>query len=288
MAEVNQRTGSGLVLTDTAKHGESGGAAYVRWPDHRDGVITRSTASMDELRRTAEVLDLARSHGLPVPRHELIVPLADGTTAIVQQRLRGQPARQIDPGHVDAMVQMNERFADLLVDRPDVPVPRLNLGLDDALLGGHSERARQLLHRIQQIGHGAPGELTGTDLLHTDYTLGNILYDEAGQISGVVDWNAGAARGDRRFALIKLRIDLTWDRSTYLKTPTQASYRIEQAALDRMDETLTAVVDPATARVYWGHWIVCAGRCHAVAESHRRRSDRHARPHARGSEQAAT
>ena len=261
VAEVSKITGARLVLSGVARHGESGGAVYVRWPDGRPGVVTRSLVPVARMRRTAEVLAAARAHGLPVPRHELVVQLGDGTTAVVQERLPGAPARRIDHGVVDAMVAMNERFAGLLAGCPDVPVPVLDLGLGerssyDETLGGYNERGRGLLNRIRAVGDGAPRELTGDDLVHTDYTLGNVLYDKAGRITGVVDWNTGGVRGDRQFALIKLRIDLSWDRHTYLTVPDLASYQIEQPALERLDEILTTLLDPTLARAYWGHWIL--------------------------------
>ncbi len=37
------------------------------------------------------------------------------------------PARRNDAKVIDAMVAMNERFADLLADCPDVPIPPLHL-----------------------------------------------------------------------------------------------------------------------------------------------------------------
>jgi hypothetical protein len=35
-----------------------------------------------------------------------------------------------------------------------------------------------------------------------------MLYDQSGRVTGIVDWNFGVARGDRHFALVKLRNDL--------------------------------------------------------------------------------
>jgi hypothetical protein len=63
----------------------------VRWPNGRDGVVTRTDTPIDQLRRTAEVLSLVRSRGLPLPRHSLLVELDSGNVAVVQERLRGIP-----------------------------------------------------------------------------------------------------------------------------------------------------------------------------------------------------
>lgn len=208
--EVNRRAGIALHLVEVAAHGDSGGAAYVQWPDGSDGVITRTPTPVDRMRQTADVLSEVRSLGLPVPRHDRVVELTDGTVAIVHERLPGAPPSRVDADVIDAMVATNERFAGLLGGRPDVPVAPLHLRNSGPLyprhdvLEHHNDRSRRLLNRIHEIGAGEPHEMTDDDLVHPDYTFGNILYDR-GQVSGVVDWNCGAGRGDRRFALAWIR-----------------------------------------------------------------------------------
>lgn len=83
IAKVNERTGSDLEFVGTAEHGESGGATYVRWPDGRDGVLTRTYAPVKRMRITADILSLVQSRGLPVPRHDVVVELADRSVAAV-------------------------------------------------------------------------------------------------------------------------------------------------------------------------------------------------------------
>lgn len=68
VATVNEWGGAGLTELGTAAHGATGGAVYVRWPDGHGSVLTRSHASLIDLERTGQVLRLARSRGLPVPR----------------------------------------------------------------------------------------------------------------------------------------------------------------------------------------------------------------------------
>jgi aminoglycoside phosphotransferase (APT) family kinase protein len=208
LRELNTRTGAGLSLLGIAAHGETGGAMYVRWPDGRDGVVTPSAERIEDLRRTAGVLALARARGLPVPVYELIVPL-DDTIAVVQERLPGR-VRRLDVAKIEAMIEANERFAGVLADRRDVPVERFRLHDRQwhRLLEGYSDRSRNLLARIRALGDAA--ELPGDDLVYLDFNGENVLFDDAGTVTGVIDWGGSARRGDRRSALIKLLFDLAW------------------------------------------------------------------------------
>ncbi len=119
--ELNAHAGCHLSVVGVAAQGETGGAIYVRWPDGHKGVVRPSDVPMPELQRTAEVLAMTRSLGLPMPRYEVIVPLAD-RRLVVQERLPGA-VRRLDVAKLEAMVESNERFAGILADRPDVPVP---------------------------------------------------------------------------------------------------------------------------------------------------------------------
>lgn len=70
LAGILEHTGIRLTLLGRAPGGQVG-AAYVRWPDGRDGVLTwwpdGSPASLRHLRLTADLLRLARGRGIPVP-----------------------------------------------------------------------------------------------------------------------------------------------------------------------------------------------------------------------------
>jgi aminoglycoside phosphotransferase (APT) family kinase protein len=104
---------------------------------------------------------------------------------------------------------------------------------------------------IRELGGGELHEMVGDDLVHPDYTLGNVLYDETDRITGVVDWNLGAARGDRRFALVGLRFDLAW--STLYDG---GEHGVTQETIDRLDEILDETIEPTLLRVYWAHWTL--------------------------------
>jgi aminoglycoside phosphotransferase (APT) family kinase protein len=257
VAEVNRRTDERLTLTETAEHGESGGAAYVRRRDGREAVVTWTRTPVERMRTTADVLWQARDRDLPVPRHELVVELGDGSVAVVQERLPGRPASRLDAATIDAMVAANERFANLLVGRTDVLTAEMHLRRSGPpycrheVLMGDGERSRDLIRIIREIGAREPHEMVGDDLLHPDYTPGNVLFDEAGRLTGVVDWNRGASRGDRRFALVGLRFDLAWA-TLY----DGGDHGVEQSAIDRLDERLDDMIEPALLRMYWAHWTL--------------------------------
>lgn len=251
VAEINDSTGSGLELVGLAEQiGGVSSAAFVCWPDGRAGAITRPNVPLELMRQTADVLSLVRAHGLPVPRHELVLRLSDGKVTVVQERLPGSHLTYCDAGVVDEMVAMNERFARLLADRPEVPpppafpAPAADGHPWQQTLGQYSERSRRLLRRLLEIDAGGPFEMTGDDVVHLDYSLGNVLFDEHGKISAVLDWNFGIARGDRHFALLGLRDHLLDEGD---------NFEGRQAAIDRLDEVLDATLGADLLYIYRAH-----------------------------------
>jgi len=91
---ITTESGIRLELEGFAEHGESGGAAYVRWPDGRPAVLTETRSAPAGVRRVGEVLDLVAARGIPVPRYLLVTGVGE-TTVVVQERL---------PGRLDAVL----------------------------------------------------------------------------------------------------------------------------------------------------------------------------------------
>lgn len=243
---VNRQMGCGLVPTEIARYGETSGAVFVKWPDGRDGVLTVATVPVGRMRQTAGLLGMLRDRGLPVPRQDLIVELPDGMVAVVQERLPGSPPTRTDAVVVDKMVEFNERFAGLLADRPDIPPQPLSRPDFEETLAGHDDRTRRMLDRIRTAYFG---EMTGTDVLHPDFTVPNVLFDESGTVTGLVDWNNGIARGDRGFALVALRYDLLWDAGS----ANGGQLDVQPGTIERLDEHLAAMLEPEAVRSYWAH-----------------------------------
>jgi hypothetical protein len=245
--EVNARTGSGLVLTGLADQvGGSSSAAFVAWADGRESALTRTRTSLAVMRQTASVLNDLRGQGLPVPEHQLVLELSDGYVAVVQEKLPGLHVESLNSTTAAAFVAMNERFAGVLRDRPEVPRPRAfpeTAGVFENTVGRLGERGRRLLAGLLEVDGGRPFRMEGDDLVHTDYTPGNVLFDDAGEVSGVVDWNGGAVRGDRYYALIGLHWGSVGRR-------TVGAEEFEQV------EDKLADLSPATRRSYEAHWMV--------------------------------
>lgn len=250
--ELNAQAGCGLTVVEVIDRGQSG-AVFVRWPDGRDSVVTTAFGTIARMRQTAEVLEEVRAQGLPVPRHEFLFEVSPGTVAVVQERLPGRPLARADVATVDAVVAINERFAGLLADRPEVPGPILSLGRPDdpvpaETVERYSERARRLVERIRHAGRSGGSESTRSDLVHVDLTVPNLLFDDAGMITGVIDWNYGVARGDRRYGLVKLLHTLA-----FAARADDAEAVPTTDALDHLDRLVRDRIPSALLRRYWAH-----------------------------------
>jgi hypothetical protein len=252
---VNWRSGAGLQIMGRGERGTLGGAIYVRWPDGRSGVVTPFLGTLSEAERTAGVLQHARRRGLPVARHDLVLAV-DQDVIVVQERLAGSPPAHVTPAVIDAIVAINDRFAGVLADRPDVPIRPLCLDHSGdpyprhEVLATHSDRSRLILDAIRKIGVPGPREMTGDDLLHVDLTGPNILFDDIGVITGIVDWNLGAYRGDRHLALVKTRFEEEWGIHSMPRNPDAV------AAAAHLDSILTDRVPATTLHRYWAHRIL--------------------------------
>ncbi len=249
---LNERAGCAFEVTGVVDQGQSG-AAYVRWPDGRESVVTTAFASMALMRQTAEVLAEVRTLGIPVPRHEFLFEVEPGTVAVVQERLPGSILTVADMSAVDAVMSVNERFAGLLGKRPDVSPPRLSLGRPGdptpwEAVEAHSGRARRFVSRARATGGHHDQDVVGDDLVHVDLTVPNMLFDAEGRITGVIDWNYGVARGDRYFGVVKLLHNLS-----FAAASSTSDVRPAAEALARVETVVAEVVDAPTLRRYWAH-----------------------------------
>ena len=176
------------------------------------------------------------TRGAPVAEYQLVVALPE-FQAIVQERLPGT-VKKLNIPRLEAMVDANEQFGGLLAGHPEVPKPRLLLRHERGYrsLETYSQRTRRLLDRVRDLGDV---EMHGDDLLHPDYNHTNVLFNDNDALTGVIDWDL--SRGDRHFALVKLRYLLAWEDPN----PT---------VMARLDELLEALIEPETLVIYWAHW----------------------------------
>lgn len=247
IGSIAEHAGIRLEITGRPLGGEVG-AAFVRGPDGRAGVLTSiGYRPVDHIHQTAQVLRTARDHGLPVPSYDLVVELPE-TVAVVQQRLPGTAPAVRDRALAEAMVQANARMAGLLDGLFEVPVPDLFLSHSGPGFCVHeslqmfSDRTRRLLEWVREVGaetSGGSDAIDGVDLVHLDFHPGNVLVDGEGRLSGIVDWD-GLGRGDRRLDLVTLRFEA-------------APAGFDAATVRWLDGLLDEILDPATLRAFWAH-----------------------------------
>ena len=242
--------GPRLEIREPMREGAVGAFAVVR-DDGTEWVLTVASprAPGDDERRfddALELMELARAWGVPMPRYEAVIPLPDGSAAILQERMPGVPVTEVTAALVDHVVGLAELRRNLLVGTRfegrgiDLFLTTSGPGFcHHEPLRTHSDATRALLARIEAIGAEHGDMLTGTDLVHLDYHLGNVLVHEHDhdRVAAIVDWG-GARAGDLAVDLALLRFDLSW------RAPTFA---------DDVEQTLRNEVDDATFLRVWAH-----------------------------------
>lgn len=218
-----------------------GGLSVLTWsPPPPPGVAAGAFGAARTL------MGLARAAGVPTPRDEDVIALADGGVALLQEHLPGVPPSTASAALVDRVVELAELRRGLLRDTrfADEPCP-LHLTTSGPgfchhePLRRHSAETRSILDRIEAIGAELGDSLTGDDLVHFDYTLGNVLVDEHDphRVVGVVDWD-GARAGDLVLDLVVLRFDLSW------RAPDVG---------DRLGRQVVEATDERAHRLAWAH-----------------------------------
>lgn len=249
---INRATHRQLTVTGRSAEGTLGGAIFVDLDDGTAGVVTQFLGPLSQAHKTTDVVNVARDAGLPVPRHHLVVPIGEDIW-LVQERLQGEPVTAHTPAVIDAVVEVNDRFAQVVADRRDLPTMPLCLSRSGdphprhEVLASHSDRSRRILEAIREVGRRYPYGMEGNDLLHIDLSLSNVLFDQEGVVTGVVDWNLGAFRGDRHLALVKTRFEQEWALHEPEPDPT------EIAAAEHLDRILATRLCTADLQRYWAH-----------------------------------
>jgi aminoglycoside phosphotransferase (APT) family kinase protein len=247
---ILQVGGPRLAIREAMHEGAVGAFAVVR-DDGTEWILTIApprVPSDDEHRfdDAIELMELARAWGVPMPRYEAVIALPDGSAAVLQERMPGVPVTEVTAALVDHVVGLAELRRNLLVGTRfegrgfDLFLTASGPGFcHHEPLRTHSDATRALLARIEAIGAEYGDVLTGTDLVHLDYHLGNVLVHEQDRerVAAIVDWS-GARAGDLAVDLTILRFDLSW------RAPTYA---------DDVELTLRNEIDDATFLRVWAH-----------------------------------
>ena len=220
---IHDAGGPAVVAVGKLPGGEVG-AGLVRYPDGPESVVTWAPPPRPGTRPRFTVdgvlamLEVACAVGNPGPRYEAVVPLADGGVAVLQERIDGVPVSTVSPVLVDQAVSLALARRGALAGRvPPPPPTKLFLRESGAGFCHHDtlrtfdDETRALLAQVEAVGRDIGDELAGTDLVHFDYTMGNVLVapDDPDRLVAVVDWD-GAGMGDVTFDLVVLAFDLSW------------------------------------------------------------------------------
>jgi len=211
----------GFELGDRAEGGQSEGAWFATAPDGTPVVLKwfPDEIMVDRYTVLLPGLDELRSRDVPVPEYSHVLAV-NGWTVSAQRVL---PGASVD-NPPEAMV---ERVFECVAAQAGIACPLPAPGLDPwgasvvqtltVGVDGWAEhepmrtgdrRSAAILNRIEAVGADADPAWFPTDgLVHLDLHTDNVLADEDGSLTGIVDWE-GACTGDHRFNLVNFVFDL--------------------------------------------------------------------------------
>ena len=220
----------GFELGARAEGGESGGAWFATAPDGTPVVLKwfADAAMVDRYALLLPALDELRSRGVPV-RDYLHVLAIDGRTVSAQRALPGASVRNPPPPLVERVFDCTAAMVGIACPLPAPALPAwgasvvhtLTIGVDTWAMHepmrAADRRSAAVLDRIQAIGAEAdPSWFPSDGIVHLDLHTDNVLADEDGTLTGIIDWE-GACAGDPRFDLVRYAFDLdghdqpSWD-----------------------------------------------------------------------------
>jgi hypothetical protein len=235
-----------------ALDGGAVGAWLVRWADGHFGVLTwfppvlpgQPSGPFDTARR---LMDIARTAGVPLPRYEAVIPITDFGVAVLQERIEGRIPDVPTAALIEHVLELADLRRGLVVDTPEadslmalyLTSPGPGFCLHEPVRE-FDRRTRTLLEVIEATVSPENDHLKGSDIVHFDYHLGNVLVapDHPDAVAAVIDWG-GARPGSVSLDLAILAFDLTW----------RAPGPIQQ----RVENHLLATSNPAEIAKVWAH-----------------------------------
>jgi hypothetical protein len=266
---INARHGTTYRLLRRYAGGESGAYAVSDVSGDRFALKwDPDPASVDRFRSADTATRALARKGYPVPAYVLVGSDPAGSYGL-QTELPGTPLGTVRAEHLPELLRLVELQAGMAAAAglPDAgwPAPVA----DPVLYGGpgfclletmrsYSAATAELLAEAQHLVRVAQHEsFTTTDIVHYDFNPANVLMD-AGQISGVIDWEASCA-GDRAFDLVTQLFyghadiavrDALWSRVLALASPRVAAAYVAHLA-HRQVEWCTRHYPAATV----DHWL---------------------------------
>jgi hypothetical protein len=237
----------GFELGDRAEAGESDeGAWYATAADGTPVVLKwfSDETMTDRYAALLPALDLLRSRGVPIPEYPFVGTIGEWTVS-AQLMLPGHGWEALDSHGarvapyqlVDRVFECVDAAAGIVGPPPSRPqrgwgefmIQTLTTGQDGwamhAPMRSWSARSAAVLERIEAVGADAEVAWFPTNgLVHLDLHTGNLLAEDDGTLTGIIDWE-GACAGDHRFDLASFAFDLEgagqkiWDRVEPLIEP---------------------------------------------------------------------
>jgi Phosphotransferase enzyme family len=195
----------------------------VRWPDGHLGVLTWSPPLPPgqpggAFERSMRFMDTASAAGIPLPRYEAVIPIGGLGIAVLQERVEGRSPQVVTARLVDHVLELTELRRGLLLGTPDadsrmalyLTAPGPGFCLHEPL-EKFDRRTRALLDVIKGVVSSGSDYINGSDIVHFDYHLGNVLVDPRHRdtVAAIIDWD-GARAGSVSLDLAILAFDLSW------------------------------------------------------------------------------
>ena len=211
----------GFELVARAAGGESGGAWFATAPNGAPVMLKwfpEETAA-DRYAVLLPALDELRSRGVPVPEYPHVLSV-DGWTLSAQQVLPGASVRNPATALVERVMECVAAMAGVVCPLPAPGLDQWGASVVHTLTVGVEEwamheplrtggrRSAAVLDRVEAVGaDGDPACFPTDGLVHLDLHTDNVLADDDGRLTGIIDWD-GACAGDPRFDLVRYAYDL--------------------------------------------------------------------------------